>query len=49
MNYTANAIKNRLALRPPQEKSLLILAELADKLLLKKGVDLSIELEKVQS
>jgi type III restriction enzyme len=36
MDRIANSIKNRLSLRPPQEKSLNILAELADKLTLKK-------------
>lgn len=47
MNRIATSIKNRLSLRPPQEKSLNILAELADKLTLKKSVDLTAELEKV--
>ncbi len=37
MNRVANTIKNRLSLRPPQEKSLYILAELADKLTLNKA------------
>ena len=36
MNRIANSIKNRLSLRPPQADSLNILAELADKLTLKK-------------
>ena len=36
MNRVAIAIKNRLSLRPPQADSLNILAELADKLTLKK-------------
>src|SRR4030042_1804761 len=49
MNRIATSIKNRLSLRPPQEKSLNILAELADKLTLKKNVDLTAELEKVKS
>src|SRR4030042_5491032 len=49
MNGIATSIKNRLSLRPPQEKSLNILAELADKLTLKKSVDLTAELEKVKS
>ena len=49
MNRIATSIKNRLSLRPPQEKSLNILAELADKLALKKSVDLTAELEKVKS
>src|SRR4030042_6080241 len=49
MNGIATSIRNRLSLRPPQEKSLNILAELADKLTLKKSVDLTAELEKVKS
>jgi type III restriction enzyme len=49
MNRIATSIRNRLSLRPPQEKSLNILAELADKLTLKKCVDLTAELEKVKS
>lgn len=36
MNRIAIAIKNRLSLRPPQADSLNILADLADKLILKK-------------
>ena len=36
MNRIAQSIKNRLSLRPPQADSLNILAELADKLTLKK-------------
>lgn len=36
MNRIAIAIKNRLSLRPPQVDSLNILADLADKLILKK-------------
>ena len=36
MNRVAIAIKNRLSLRPPQADSLNILAELADRLTLKK-------------
>lgn len=36
MNRVAIAIKNRLSLRPPQADSLNILAELTDKLTLKK-------------
>ncbi|MCB0525753.1 MAG: DEAD/DEAH box helicase family protein [Saprospiraceae bacterium] len=51
MNKTANYIKNRLSLRSPQEESLRILTELADKLELKKaegnGAFLASELEKV--
>ncbi len=49
MDKIANAIRNRLSLRPPQEESLNILADLADKLTLKKNADLSAELEKVKS
>ena len=36
MNRISQSIKNRLSLRPPQAESLNILAELADKLMLKK-------------
>ena len=36
MNRVAIAIKNRLSLRPPQADSLNILAELTDRLTLKK-------------
>jgi type III restriction enzyme len=36
MNRIAQSIKNRLSLRPPQADSLDILAELTDKLTLKK-------------
>ena len=49
MNRIATSIKNRLSLRPPQTESLNILAELADKLELKKNADLNAELEKVKS
>jgi len=49
MNWIATSIKNRLSLRPPQTESLNILAELADKLELKKNADLKAELEKVNS
>jgi type III restriction enzyme len=49
MNRTAINIKNRLSLRPPQTESLNILAELADKLALKKNADLPVEIEKVHS
>lgn len=49
MNRIAISIKNRLSLRPPQTESLNILAELADKLELKKNADLNAELEKVKS
>lgn len=48
MNQTANIIKNRLSLRPPQEESLNILAQLADILTLRKDADLTVELEKVR-
>lgn len=48
MNRTATNIRNRLSLRPPQEESLGILADLADKLELKKNVDLESELTKVK-
>ena len=47
MNRIAISIKNRLSLRPPQEKSLNILAELVDMLQLKKNNDLPTELAKV--
>ena len=36
MDKIANSIKNRLSLRPPQDESLNILAELVDKLTLKR-------------
>jgi type III restriction enzyme len=49
MNRIANQIKNRLSLRPPQSDSLDILSILADKLELKKGVDLIAELAKVKA
>jgi type III restriction enzyme len=48
MNRTANSIKNRLSLRWPQTESLNILAELSDKLELKKTVKLVEELAKVK-
>ncbi len=48
MNKIAASIRNRLSLRPPQADSLEILSVLADKLTLKKGVDLVVELEKVK-
>lgn len=38
MNRNVNLIRNRLSLRPPQEDSLTILANLADKLTLKKFI-----------
>lgn len=49
MNPVANNIRNRLSLRPPQEISLNILAELADKLTLSKNCDLHAELDKVRA
>ena len=49
MNRVANQIKNRLSLRPPQADSLDILSILADKLTLKKNVNLPPELAKVNS
>jgi len=49
MNQLAISIRNRLSLRPPQEISLGILADLADKLVLQKNVDLIAELEKVKA
>lgn len=49
MNRIAINIKNRLSLRPPQTDSLNILADLADKLPLKKEHDLQSELELVKS
>lgn len=48
MNRTANYIKNRLSLRPPQADSLEILSILADRLTLKKNSDLAVELTKVK-
>lgn len=48
MNKTANYIRNRLSLRPPQAKSLEILTELTDLLTLKKEPDLAAEFEKVK-
>jgi len=38
MNRIAQSIKNRLSLRPPQADSLNILAELTDRLTLKKHI-----------
>jgi len=49
MNRIANAIKNRLSLRVPQEKGLHILSDLADQLHFKKNADLNTELEKVKA
>jgi len=49
MKQNASYIRNRLSLRKPQEDSLYILSELADKLELKKGSNLEQELEKVKS
>ncbi len=42
MNRNVNLIRNRLSLRPPQEDSLNILANLADKLTLKKFISESV-------
>jgi len=49
MNKTAQTIKNRLSLRPPQAESLEILSKLAEELKLGKEVDLIVELEKVHA
>ena len=49
MNKNANYIRNRLSLRKPQEDSLFILSDLAEKLELKKNCNLGQELEKVKS
>lgn len=49
MDSLAQIISNRLSLRPPQRRSLEILNELAEKLELKKVVDLSGEFEKVRT
>ncbi|HEY3276305.1 MAG TPA: DEAD/DEAH box helicase family protein [Syntrophorhabdaceae bacterium] len=49
MNRIANSIRNRLSLRSPQEESLAILTDLADRLALQKGADLEAELTKVKS
>ena len=49
MNRIATSIRNRLSLRRPQEESLGIMADLADKLILQKNADLTAELEKVTS
>ena len=49
MNKIANAIKNRLSLRDPQAESLKILAELVEKLTLKKDINLSDALQEVKS
>ncbi len=48
MNRTAQNITNRLSLRKPQTESLEILADLCDKLELKKTVDLVAEMLKVK-
>ena len=47
MNRTANTIKNRLSLRPPQADSLNILSELSEIFTLQKDVNLNEELSKV--
>ena len=49
MNRIANQINNRLSLRAPQSISLDILSRLTDKLELKKGADLTVELAKVKA
>ena len=49
MNKTSQIIKNRLSLRIPQAESLEILSVLAEELELKKDVDLSVELKKVNA
>ena len=49
MNKIAIGIRNRLSLRKPQEDSLNILADLADKLTLQKNTNLIEELQKVRS
>lgn len=49
MNKNAYYIRNRLSLRKPQEDSLFILSDLAEKLELKKNCNLEQELEKVKS
>ncbi len=48
MNRTANMIKNRLSLRPPQEESLKILVELTERLALIKDANLESELNTVK-
>ena len=48
MNNTANNIRCRLSLRPPQAESLEILSILADRLTLKKNPNLEEELDKVK-
>ncbi|MFH0735344.1 MAG: DEAD/DEAH box helicase family protein [bacterium] len=49
MNKNANFIKQRLSLREPLKESLDIVAILTENLLLKKEVDLEVELEKVKN
>jgi len=49
MNHTANYVRNRLSLRPPQELSLEILSRLSEDLTLGQTVDLAAELEKVKA
>lgn len=48
MNRNVNIVRNRLSLRKPQEESLNILAELAEKLALTKNPELELELAKVR-
>jgi type III restriction enzyme len=49
MNHTANYVRNRLSLRPPQTESLEILSALTEKLSLSKSPDLAAELELVKT
>jgi type III restriction enzyme len=49
MNRTATQIRNRLSLRSPQAESLEILTKLTDIIPLKKGLELTEELEKVKN
>ena len=49
MDKTAQMIANRLSLRVPQKKSLEILNDLLETLVLQKDVDLSVELDNVKA
>jgi type III restriction enzyme len=49
MNRTATQIRNRLSLRAPQAESLEIITKLTDIIPLKKGLELTEELEKVKN
>lgn len=49
MNKNVTYVRNRLSLRKPQAESLEILADLGEKLSLRKGCDLAAEFEKVQA